>query len=1260
MTAPLIGIPGRRKTGADLTAGPDTLRHLEADWYYADYARAVIEAGGMPVHLPLDVDPEQIVDRLDGILLPGGADIGPERYDARPETDEFPPEPIRDDFELALYHAACAAELAVLGICRGLQLINVAEGGSLHQHVPTHSGFDHPPETLLHSVTTEEGSVLRSLYGPATETNSLHHQTVDGLGAELRATAWSGDGTIEGIEHRRRPVIAVQWHPEMLPTRAEDPCFRWLVDLARGASKPSTTSVSGMAIACVYCGGSHDTAREIRQCWQDNEGELAQDSTAAASARATQDWTETSSPRPTHDPTAAASPRPTQDPTAAASPRPTQNSKAAASAQATQDSTAAVRPVARQPGPDALGRHVVIQPGGTPPDAWARAPVVSIDSTTLASPGALLDQFRRAARDRSRLVIEFDERLGFGPERPPRTIHEGEPYTLTPSFDLALDEVHHHLWANSVDYRDPIAPRWSLLDAACELGATPTAEGEVGDVTLADGTPIWLDGGLIGHQPPLDGVAVVGAAWIEHGWLRAAQSADAGEGPAPSSAMTPATAMAPASAMELAPDQLAAVTHTGGAARIIAPAGSGKTRVLTERARHLLTRWNLPASALTLVAFNKRAQEEMVERSRDLPGLQVRTLNSIGLAIINGTPPFAPQPRQRRTLNEPDVRSIIAQLVSFPRRRNSDPVAPWIEALSLIRLGLVPPDEAEAAFDGDVVGLAAAWPGYRGELDARSAVDFDDQIYRAIEVLLTDPDARAAAQRACRVLLVDEFQDLTPAHLLLVRLLAAPGGAVFGVGDDDQTIYGYNGADPAWLIDFDTYFPGAESHPLEVNYRCPPSVVEAADRLLRHNVRRVPKTIRSAPGRDESAASWVARNGSDPVGLTRDAVAAALDNPMGVDHAQHADQVAVLTRVNALLAPVQAALVAAGIPIRGGVGLEFADRTSIRSSLAWLRLATAGDRRSLASEDLREALLRPSRSFHPRVTDWICEQSSVHDLERLAGRLNNEKDSQRLIDFAANISALQALAQQGAPTEQLLRTVHESVGLAGAVSTLDTHRHGMNRAAQGDDLAAIRHLAAQHSDAATFESWLRDALAQPRSPDGVVLATVHRVKGLEWPYVVLHLADADQFPHRLAEDVEEERRLFHVAITRARSHLTIVSGTDPSPFVAELTAEAADSPSVELHSPPAAPPTARPAQSAEAPDLDAGGKRRYEELCALRHELRDGKPAYVVFNNKTAAEIAATDPSDDGALLAIAGIGPAKLERYGPQILALLERLRTS
>ena len=186
------------------------------------------------------------------------------------------------------------------------------------------------------------------------------------------------------------------------------------------------------------------------------------------------------------------------------------------------------------------------------------------------------------------------------------------------------------------------------------------------------------------------------------------------------------------------------------------------------------------------------------------------------------------------------MRRIIGALVTFPRRRNTDPVAPWIEALGLARLGLVDPEVVERRYDGDVDGFASMFPASTGSPSTGRGPSTSTSRYSAPSRCCSPTRSPvAAAERASRVLLVDEFQDLTPAHLLLVRLLAGAELVVFGVGDDDQTIYGYNGADPAWLIDFAALFPGAGDHPLEVNYRCPDGIVDAADRLLRHNRRRV-------------------------------------------------------------------------------------------------------------------------------------------------------------------------------------------------------------------------------------------------------------------------------------------------------------------------------------------------------------------------------------------------------------------------------------
>lgn len=842
------------------------------------------------------------------------------------------------------------------------------------------------------------------------------------------------------------------------------------------------------------------------------------------------------------------------------------------------------------------------------PEGWSDAPHLAV---VLDAP-ALIAVLQSHAHNRTGCVLEVPS--GFTIE-PPATVVTTPLHDLGPRFELTADTVHHLLTTNTIDGRGPGG--FALLSSALQLGARPVADGR-GDIEVPDGSRAWLDGGPPRYTPPIDGVPVLHRVAIEHGSL----SLPRGN----------------ATTADLAPDQLEAVTHPGGSARIIAPAGSGKTRVLTERARHLITQWQLPPSAVCLVAFNKRAQEEMAERTTDLSRLQVRTLNSIALAVLNGASPFATQPTRFTTIDEPEVRRLIGRLVRFPRKLNADPVATWLEALSLARLGLRSPESVESLYDGEVEGFAEVLPQYRAALAAQGAVDYDEQVVGAIEVLLTQPSARATAQRACRFLLVDEFQDLTPAHLLLVRLLAGPGGGVFGVGDDDQTIYSYNGADPAWLIDFASLFPGAGEHPLEVNYRCPGGIVRAADTLLRHNRRRVAKVIRSAkPGHDGFR---VAEAEGDSVATTVGAITAAIAGGLP------AVDIAVLTRVNSLLAPVQVALHTAGVPTSGGVGSDFAQRISVRAALAWLRLATGGG--AFDPTDLAEALRRPSRSLNPRIATWVAEQSSVAGLRRLAGRINTERDSERVEAFATDIERLSLLAAGGGTTASVLGSLRDQMGLATSIATLDLHRRGMNRTAQNDDLTALAQLATLHPDPTTFETWLRRALGARWQAGGVTLATVHRVKGQEWPLVVVHHAEADQFPHRLADDEEEERRLFHVAITRASGEVLVVPSDQPSPFILDCSTE----PSVRstrsaLSTRPAAPATSSAGNQASL----------FEVLRVLRRQLAAGKPAFTVLPDAALHDIARARPTSLDELAAVKGVGPAKLKQYGPAILAAIAEI---
>lgn len=245
MPRPLIGITGRR--GALYGPGvPRTFEGVRTDVLIAAYADRVLDAGGMPVLLVQDAAvgayADDLAQRLDGLVLAGGADIGSGRYDpAATGPAALGVVPDQDEHEFTLLAAAEARGLPVLAICRGMQLLNVHRGGTLLRDLPEagftgHENFGDSPAEIEHRLTTCEGTRLQAIMGDRVDVNSYHHQAVAHLGDGLVVAARAADGVVEAVEDPLRPVVGVQWHPEWLPGRPS--LFEWVVAAASAAREP--------------------------------------------------------------------------------------------------------------------------------------------------------------------------------------------------------------------------------------------------------------------------------------------------------------------------------------------------------------------------------------------------------------------------------------------------------------------------------------------------------------------------------------------------------------------------------------------------------------------------------------------------------------------------------------------------------------------------------------------------------------------------------------------------------------------------------------------------------------------------------------------------------------------------------------------------------------------------------------------------------------------------------------------------------------
>ena len=450
--------------------------------------------------------------------------------------------------------------------------------------------------------------------------------------------------------------------------------------------------------------------------------------------------------------------------------------------------------------------------------------------------------------------------------------------------------------------------------------------------------------------------------------------------------------------------------------------------------------------------------------------------------------------------------------------------------------------------------------------------------------------------------------------------------------------------------------------------------------LLVNNQRRLPKTVRAASG-DAAPTSGIhtPAGGTGAPGATDQRPAAAgafgilrvADESMAATAAEVVtgwraggvpeSGVVVLGRVNSMLLPVLAALEETGVGTRCLLGTTLMHRNLVRAALAWMRLALRPD--SMDARDLTEAARRPGRKIN-RLSRELLEGAwdvSLEQLAALGGNLS-ERHREYWAGFAADVTAASRLAAGGCDSRTLLEFLMQEVGLGRAAGSLDSGRTRPDRATHADDLLALRRTAAVYPDPATFGRQLADLLrSTSEDGEGVLLTSIHRVKGLEWDRVLVFAADETLMPHQLAADVEEERRVLHVAVTRCRDQVVVLADESrPSRFLDELEGRPPKpQPERTRLIPQLGTPNRRDAARTAAPTPD--DEEPYDE--ALFESLRQWRlgearrqdvRAFHVFTNRALRSIARSAPGTMAELAAVHGVGRNKITNYGEAVLEVI------
>ena len=624
----------------------------------------------------------------------------------------------------------------------------------------------------------------------------------------------------------------------------------------------------------------------------------------------------------------------------------------------------------------------------------------------------------------------------------------------------------------------------------------------------------------------------------------------------------------------LNPSQRQAVEHDGSSLLILAGAGSGKTREITTKIAYLIQKKHVDPASILAVTFTKKAANEMKERAIHLEPkaeyAQLRTFHSWGAFFLRRYYSQAGVDKNFTVYDDDDMVTLVTKAVPSLTKKDAAMVA---HKISLAKdYGLTPDSDDFSAIDADE-DFAYYYDSYQRLLRETGNVDFGDLILLPYLVLKNNANIRHETHLRYRVVMVDEYQDSNVAQFLLLQQLAGvedeAGVYVCVVGDDDQSIYKFRGAEIQNILNFNKLFPGTQVVRLESNYRSTAEILACADSVVKNNSGRLGKTLHAERGKGKKPVLVFLPNQDEETSFCSTMILNAHEK--GVPFSDWA----ILYRTNAQSLGFESQFLHDKIPYQVVGTLKFYEREEIKDSLAWLSFV-ANPRDQIA---FRRIVNKPVRGVGPTTQDKIVDASVGLSILEGCKRVKLSKKAAEGIELFCSLNEkLSSMIDGKQADDENVMHLSDFVQEAVKDSGLEDYHKSQDEVAGTQKLANLQELVNSASlypctreglleflDHIELDRTLENEAEEDENQDRVTLITLHNTKGLEFPRVIITGMEYGVFPreNKSAEELEEERRLCYVGITRARDELYLTSCSmrrmygqtkfmSPSPFLNEI------------------------------------------------------------------------------------------------------------